>query len=255
VCEALCRARGVVLADTLDEFARLTALFCQLRDRPVGGWRLGAMSNAGFECVAMGDWQGEFRLEPFSPPTVRRLRAILERRRLDRVVDVRNPFDMTPMLDDAAWEESIRAIMEDPRIDVGVIGCVPLSGAITTLAAGPDHAEDIRDDRSIVRRMARLREEIPKPWVVVVDAGRPYDPMAGMLMAGGIPVFRHTDTAMRLLEIFCRHRLAVPPIRPPAAAREREPSARRGSRDARSRSAAPPAGAESAHAGRPPRTP
>ncbi|NUN52158.1 MAG: hypothetical protein HUU06_05145, partial [Planctomycetaceae bacterium] len=36
-----------------------------------------------------------------------------------------------------------------------------------------------------------------KPWIAVVDAGEPFDPMARLLAAEGIPTFRSADRALR----------------------------------------------------------
>ena len=51
--------------------------------------------------------------------------------------------------------------------------------------------------------MIRLRTELAKPWVAVVDAGVLYDPLVAWLEAGGVPTFREADRALRLLNIFC----------------------------------------------------
>jgi acyl-CoA synthetase (NDP forming) len=217
VTRALARAAGVVVAETIQGFTDLTRLFCLLRDRDVGGWRLGAMSNAGFECVAVGDTQGAFRLEAFTGTTCRRLQEVLERCRLQRIVDVHNPLDLTPILDDAGYEDAIRAVMEDAHVDVGMVGVVPLTGALNTLPPGGSHPENVHDASSVAARMVRLRRSLEKPWVAVVDAGRPYDPMVEMLERGGVPVFRDADRALRLLEIFCRQRLAMSAARLVAA--------------------------------------
>jgi len=90
-----------------------------------------------------------------------------------------------------------------------VVGCVPLTPALVTLAAGPGHAEDLRAEGGIVARLLRLKREVAKPWVVVVDAGRLYDPMAHALEDGGIPTFRAGDRALRILGQYCRHRLGA----------------------------------------------
>ncbi len=44
--------------------------------------------------------------------------------------------------------------------------------------------------------------------VVNIDAGAPYDPMAAMLEAAGMPVFRRSDEAVKFLR-----RLAAPQLR------------------------------------------
>jgi len=57
-----------------------------------------------------------------------------------------------------------------------------------------------------VARLAALTRDGGKPWVVVVDAGALYDPMAQALSAAGIPVFRTADRALRLLNVYCAER-------------------------------------------------
>ena len=204
----LARAAGVVVAESLADFDDLVHLFCCLRGRTVAGWRLGALSNAGFECVAIADSVSRFHLVDFSAETRERLSTILDRARVGSIVAARNPLDVTPMLADADFEAAARAVLEAPEVDAGVIGCVPLTGALETLAVGHGHDEDLTRETSVVRRLARLAGELPKAWVAVVDSGPLYDPMASLLAEHRIPTFRTTDRALRLFETFCRWRLA-----------------------------------------------
>jgi acyl-CoA synthetase (NDP forming) len=76
---------------------------------------------------------------------------------------------------------------------------VPLTVELQTLAAAPDHDEDVGAPDAVAARLARLWAESTKPWVTVVDAGTRYDPLARRLEDGGLPVFRTVDTAMRTL--------------------------------------------------------
>ena len=205
----LARAAGVVVAQSLADFDDLVHLFCCLRRKTVTGWGLGAMSNAGFECVAIADGvSGGFHLPAFDAATGERLAAILDRARVGSIVTVGNPLDVTPMLADADFEAAARAVLEDPRVDVGVIGCVPLTGALATLAAGRGHDEDLEEETAVGRRLARLAGEQPKAWVAVVDGGPLYDPMAVLLAEHRLPAFRTADRALRLFETFCRWRLS-----------------------------------------------
>ena len=199
VTRELARAAGVLLADGLADFEDLTLLACRLRGRKPAGNRLGALSNAGFECVAIADNLGPFRLARFAPETRRRLTDLLAAHRLATIVDVHNPLDVTPILDDAGYEEAARIVLEDPGVDLGVIGCVPLTGRLDTLAPGPDHGEDATRPGSVAGRLARLFHETAKPWAAVVDAGAPYDPMARFLEERGVPVFRTADRALAML--------------------------------------------------------
>ncbi len=209
VTRALARHAGVVVAESLADFEDLTRLFTFLLGKKVAGRRLGAISNAGFECVAFADNLRNFTLPTFGERTTHCLRAIFERCRIDLVVDAHNPLDLTPMADDAAYEEAVRAVMGDENVDVGIVGCVPMTPALNTLARGECHHEDINHEDSVVQRLLRLNDEVAKPWVAVVDAGILYDPMAARLEAAGIPTFRTGDRALRLFDVFCEAKTAA----------------------------------------------
>ena len=161
------------------------------------------MSNAGFECVAMADAIGAMSLPKFGESSTERIRKVFERCRIASVVDMHNPLDLTPMVDDAGYEEIARAILDDETLDGGVVGCVPLSGSLETFPL----ADGGFAEGSVVARLARLRSETGKPWVAVVDSGSLFDPMARALEAGGVPTFRSADRALRLFGAFIRRRL------------------------------------------------
>jgi acyl-CoA synthetase (NDP forming) len=230
VSRELARAAGVVVADTLEDFEDLVGLFTRLDGR-VGSTRrpiqsLGALTNAGFEAVAIADRLGSLRLAEYAPETRRRVEEILRARRLEEIVTVGNPLDLTPMLDDEGFAEAARAVLEDPGVDLGVISCVPLTGALETVArfdpGGPDpgadpgadpgidpdtgHDEDGTRPTGVAARLAALTGEISTPWVAVVDSGPLYDPMVRLLEDAGVPTFRATDRAVRLLAAWAEHR-------------------------------------------------
>jgi hypothetical protein len=106
---------------------------------------------------------------------------------------------------DAEFEEAVRLVLRDPGVDVGVIGCVPLTGALDTLPESPDHHENVESQTSIASRLVQAWRQTTKPWVAVVDAGPAYDTMETLLTDGGVPVFRTADRAVRLLEVYCHH--------------------------------------------------
>jgi acyl-CoA synthetase (NDP forming) len=209
VTRELTRAAGAIVADTLEDFTDLVALFTLLDSRAVYGRRVGAISNAGYECVSIADSLGALDLASFTEDTVAHLQAILDRARLGSVVDVHNPLDVTPMLDDAGYEAAVRGVLDDPRVDVGVVGCVPATPALNTLAAGAAHGEDLEREDSIARRLIRIHADTAKPWMAVVDAGPLYDPFARRLIESGIPTFRTADRAMCLLNVFVEARFAA----------------------------------------------
>jgi acyl-CoA synthetase (NDP forming) len=211
VTRELAEAAGVVVAGSLADFEDLVRLFTLLRDKRADGNRLGAVSNAGFECVAIADTLGRLELPAFDEATASRLQAIFRSAKIDTVVDVHNPIDLTPMSGDAAYDDVVRAVLDAPGIDVGIVGCVPLTVALNTLPAGAGHQEDLTRPGGIGLSLARLREETAKAFVAVVDAGVVYEPLVALLEQHGVPTFRTADTALRLLNVFvaARERFAA----------------------------------------------
>jgi acyl-CoA synthetase (NDP forming) len=203
-------AAGALVAPDLLEFESFMKGLVLLEGRRVSGRRVGLMSNAGFECVVLADSlkRGE-GLEPagFSPETEARLTAALKPLGIDRLQDIHNPLDVTPVADDAVFAECARAVVEDPAVDCAVIADVPMTPAQQTLATAAGHAEDLRRPGSVANRLVEVFRSTDKPVVVNIDAGRLYDPLADFLEEQGVPVFRHADLAMRFLEAFVNLRL------------------------------------------------
>ncbi|OFZ21260.1 MAG: hypothetical protein A2X94_07335 [Bdellovibrionales bacterium GWB1_55_8] len=215
VTQQLCRSAGILLAETIDEFEDLTRVFLKLRGTQLtstpSSRRLGAgvaaISNAGFECVGFADNLGHLGLPQFSDPTVLKLHEILERARINGLVDVHNPMDLTPMANDEVYEAVIRATLEDASIDCAVVGCVPLTPSLQTLPKSTHHPENMDAPGSIVQRLIHIRETSVKPWVAVIDSGTDYDLMAERLEREGVPVFRSADRALRVLDRYIAWRL------------------------------------------------
>ncbi len=204
VSRQLAEEAGAIVARSLAEFDDLIRLFTFLEGRKPAGDRLGALSNAGFECVAMADSLGPFRLADLGDDTRGKLAGLFRACRIDGIVSVNNPLDLTPIMNDELYVNAVREVLGDPAVDVGLVGCVPLTAALETLPAGDRHTEDLASGGSIVSRLGRLNRECGKPWVAVVDAGRMYDPMAAALTDLEIPTFRTADRALRLLSIWHR---------------------------------------------------
>jgi acyl-CoA synthetase (NDP forming) len=207
VTRSLFDSAGAIVADTLDDFTELVMLFTMLQDRVPHGPRVGAMSNAGYECVALADAIGALTLPPFSDEGRARMAAILEARQLASLVDVHNPFDVTPMADDETFATVAETILADPHVDAAVVGCVPATSALNTLTASAAHDEDVAAPGGVAARLVRLARSQSKPMIAVIDAGHLYDAFAERLLAGGIPTFRSADRAMRLLGIWIEDRL------------------------------------------------
>jgi len=205
VTRSLLLGAGAVVAPTLDAFDDALTTFARLRGKRSTGRRsrLGAVSNAGFECVAIADNLGSMELAALSPETGPALERIFEAARIGEIVDVHNPVDLTPMAGDEAYEQTFRAVLADPNVDCGIVGIVPLTVMMNSLAADPTvHGEDVTREDSIAARYGRLMRETDKPWVAVVDSGTPYDPLVRELEARGVPTFRTADRALAMLDLW-----------------------------------------------------
>jgi len=209
VARALARDAGVVVADTIEEFDDLLVTFSRLRGKPPEGLRLAAVTNAGFECVAIADNLGPFELAAFDVQASARVSAVLAGEGIDRVVDVHNPLDLTPMAGAAAYEEIVRTVIEADGVDVGLVGVVPFTVELQTLPRDAGHDEDVAAPNGIAARLVRLWAASSRPWAVVVDGGPLYDPFRRLLEDGGIPTFRSADGAVRTLGRWCAARLAT----------------------------------------------
>jgi acyl-CoA synthetase (NDP forming) len=202
VTDALARQCGVVVADTLADFDDLVKTFTLLHGRTVGP-RLAAVTNAGFECVAIADradGPGDpLTLEPIEGVLATRLSEVFRETGIDAIVDLHDPLDLTPAAGDAAYASVVSALLEAPRVDVVLAGNVPFSVELATLPPGPGHAEDLAASTAVGPRLLDLAGRSSKAVVAVVDAGPRYDPLAALLEGGGIPTFRTADAAMRAL--------------------------------------------------------
>ena len=194
---------GAVVCETLQDFDDAVTIFSLLDGKKARGNRLGAVSNAGFECVAIADNLHGMKLATLSEATKAKLFEILDKERISDIVDVHNPLDITPMGSDDAYVNSFKAIMEDEGTDLGIVGIVPYTVRMNTLAAGPDsHGEDVTCPDSVAVRYGEFFHETEKPFVAALDTGPLYDPLCFELEKRGVPVFRTADRALRMLEIW-----------------------------------------------------
>ncbi|MEN6559970.1 MAG: acetate--CoA ligase family protein [Acidobacteriota bacterium] len=205
VFKALCEQAGAIVAGSLFEFESFMKGLAWLEGRPVRGRRVGLASNAGFECVMMADNLKDgagLDLAAFAPETKARILESLRPLGIDKLLDIHNPLDVTPVADEAAFMNSVQAVVEDPGVDCAVISNVPLTKALQTLPAGEGHGEDMARPGGFAARTIELFRATDKPVVVNIDAGPLYDPLAARLEKAGIPVFRRADEALRFLRTY-----------------------------------------------------
>jgi acyl-CoA synthetase (NDP forming) len=193
---------GALVAESFTLFLDLVRLSGNLNRRGFSGRRIGLMSNAGYEAVGLADnHRGpDHVLEPatFSQKTVERITAALAKARIDQLVTVTNPLDITPMANDAVHEACMRAILDDPGVDAAIFGNVPLTAMVNSLPRGVSERDVFDAPEGYANRTIALFLQTRKPFVVVIDAGRLYDPLADYLQWAGVPTFRSADRAIRL---------------------------------------------------------
>ncbi len=203
VTRQLARGAGVAWAETPAEFDDLLRTFTLLDGRPAAGRRLGAVTNAGSECVTIADHAGSLSVVKFSAATGRALGDLLVPAGITSVVDVHNPLDLTPIAGARIAGAAARIILEADEVDVGIVGAVPMADSIETLPAGEGHDEDLTRPGALADVLADLWATTSKPWIAVVDAGALYDPFRDRLAAAGIPVLGTADAATRALAAWC----------------------------------------------------
>lgn len=203
VARALARQAGVAWAETPAEFDDLLRTFLLLDGRPAAGRRLGAVTNAGSECVTIADHLGSLVLADLGSATRRRLEAIVGPTGIEDVVDIHHPIDLTPIGNGRIYEDVARTLLEADEVDVGLVGIVPVTDTLESLGPEVGGDEDPGASDAVAPRLVRLFQATHKPWVAVVDAGPLYDPFVGILEDGGVPTFRTADAALRSLATYC----------------------------------------------------
>ncbi len=207
ITRELAKNAGAIVVESIDDFEELVELFALLHSQPVKGLNLGGVSNAGFINVATADNLKNFHFAALNPETNDQLQSILKKSKLDGVVDLHNPVDVTGIMNDSAYAETFFTVMKDEKVNVGIISCVPVVAVLNTLIPNGKHQENIYQYDSLAMRLVTLKQQINKPWVAVIDGGDMYDPMIKLLRENGIPTFRVADRAIRLLNLFCNEQL------------------------------------------------
>lgn len=205
VAHSILRECGVIMAESLQEFENYIRNLCYLEKKSIKGNKVGLISNAGFESVIMCDsLKNEQKLElaQFSSQTLKKLSEILTPQGIERIQDVKNPLDVTPVADDFTFARCVELILEDSNVDCAVVSPVPMTPAMQTLEASSYHQEDLTQKGSIPLRLAEIFHKTNKPFLVNIDSGAIYDPMVNLLDKSGVPTFRHCDEAVKFLRQF-----------------------------------------------------
>ena len=217
VALAVLTQAGALVAADVSEFADLFYLSDCMRDKEVGGKRLGAVAGAGYDTVAIADsiQVGDFSmsLAAIGTSTRERLQAVLASKKLDALMEVRNPFDINPGADDEAHLLCTEAMAAEPEVDSVVVGLDPTSPMVRSLQKSARAGFDIDSPESIVQTLPALVASCPKPIVAFIDGGALFDPMADKLMEKGVCIFRSSERATRALVRYTEARLRAARLR------------------------------------------
>jgi acyl-CoA synthetase (NDP forming) len=198
VCEELVRAAGAVVARDIDQIEDDVVTFTLLDGRIAAGRRVAVLSNAGFEATAAADTLHGMELADLARPTRDRLAALLPA----GIVDVHNPVDATPVTPTEKYVAMAQALADDPGVNALVVGGVPATPALDSLAAGEGHREDAEGEKGLATLLVRFFRSTTKPVVFSVDSGALYDPLVAAMRRAGLPTFRRVDRATRALARF-----------------------------------------------------
>lgn len=210
--DSVLRQAGAIVAEDFNSFDDLLYLAGALHRKTIGGARLGGVSGAGFEAVGIADFikSENFAMEmgALEPGTVAKLEEILIAKKLNLLVEIRNPIDINPGADDEAHLQIVEAFLQDPNIDAVVVGLDPTAPAIRALETSTLRPGfDISDPKSSVHLMPILVNRNDKPVVGIVDGGQLYDAMCAGLMDQGVCIFRNCARAARALVRYVEARL------------------------------------------------
>jgi acyl-CoA synthetase (NDP forming) len=216
--DSVVRHAGAIVADDFNSFDDLFYIAGALHGKKIGGRRLGAISGAGFEAVGMADSieSETFAMEmgALEAATVTQLEDILKAKKLDALVEVRNPIDINPGADDEAHLQIVEAFLQDPNIDAVVVGLDPTAPSVRALESSKLRPGfDISDPKSTVHLMPPLVDRNEKPIIGIVDGGSLYDVMSARLMDQGVCIFRNCARGTKALVRYVEARLNADAIR------------------------------------------
>ncbi len=204
VCESILSDCGAVVCDNFNEFEDILQIAGSFHDKAIKGNMVFCISNAGYEAVGMADnlrSGGDVFLYKNDNAFNKGLYSILEKNKINTLVNCSNPLDITPMATDAAYEDIIRYVNGEESVDMVIVGAVPLTAAMKTLRS------DIADPGNLPERIADLAGRSNKPILFVVDSGDLFNDYVAALRKKGFAVFRSADRAMKAVGKYLNKKL------------------------------------------------
>ncbi|OIP97139.1 hypothetical protein AUK40_03755 [Candidatus Wirthbacteria bacterium CG2_30_54_11] len=193
---------GATMAQTFEEFEDQLMLSCYFSHFHLNPRQLFAVSNAGFECAAIGDHLRGIELLDLQTNSYFKaeLEAVLTKHRLAGIVGARNPLDVTPMAGDAPLIDLYRLSQASTEIGAFLFSIVPFAPTIQSLPASEGQNEDLLFPDALIAAMAASL--MTRPTLICIDAGAQYDPYCQAFFKAGFPVLRSIDRCAEALSRF-----------------------------------------------------
>lgn len=185
---------GAFMADSFEEFEDLCQTLSSRSAEKIKNDKVFMLSNGGFETSGMADNITEdspIKAEIPSGALKEELCAVLEKYGLSSIVDVRNPFDVTPMCPDDAAYEIIEKVLKSGIYGSVLFSTIPVSPAIKTLK---------EEKADFLIKLAELSAKYETPIFASVSAGSRFDYYRASGQENGLAVFDHADKAVRIIE-------------------------------------------------------
>ncbi|MDC7232798.1 MAG: acetate--CoA ligase family protein [Spirochaetales bacterium] len=201
VARAAMKQAGLIVADTMADHLGYIKTFAMLTDKKPRGMGCAVVTNAGYEKANAADNLGRLKLAELDESCSAALKE-----KLPPFVTVEPLLDLTPMVGDELFVDSIRILLESETVDCVLVSIVPHSGFLHTtdeeIQAFPQH---------IASGIVELNKKTDKPLIVSLTAtsglDSEYNRMGQILETGGVPVFLSAEQAMKNLEEFTRYHM------------------------------------------------
>ncbi|MEW5951277.1 MAG: hypothetical protein GX447_00505 [Elusimicrobia bacterium] len=208
VGKSLMEKAGALVCEDFAEFCDLSYLFSYFAQSEPKNSNVFFMSNAGFESAGMAD-SAKFSVAAEPDKNMREaMNEILKKGKIDSIVDVKNPLDVTPMADDDTIASLVFEAVKNENYSSAVISMVPLTAAMHTLPKGGNWPDNM-EEKSFLVKAAHLVKEYKKPILFCVAAGELYESYRSLASSLGFVVFSSADQAVKMLEKYLSYRLKI----------------------------------------------
>jgi acyl-CoA synthetase (NDP forming) len=206
VSKILMEKAGALVCEDFDEFCDMAYLFSYFSNYELKNKNTFFISNAGFETAGMADSISSLVPMEIDKNTYMEMEKILKEHKLDSIVDIKNPMDITPMAGDAAIEAIISKVMQSDKCSSIIVSMVPLTAAMHTLSKNDKWPDDM-EKNSFLIKISAIMKELKKPVIFCVASGELYNPYCRLAMEKGFVVFRSADRAVKYFEKFVNYKL------------------------------------------------